>query len=151
MRLSFIPVLAGAFALALPLSGCGDVGPSPASPTSGPIKPLYGGVKIVQLGTEQVTGPYHVTLTSDGTAAGGPIKFTVQITQNGKPFSQGFVTLALQSPGSKVDDDGKRMDKAGPGAFTSTLSANQAGDWLAKVTVVGVAGTNPAYFSFTAG
>lgn len=150
MRLSLFPILAGAFALALPLSGCGDVGPSPASPTSGPIKPLYGGVKIVPLGTEQVTGPYHVTLTSDGTPANGVIKFTAHITEKGKPYDKGFATLALQAPGAEVEDDGKRMEKTAPGEFHTTLATNRAGDWLAKVTVVGVAGTDPAYFSFTA-
>lgn len=151
MRLSFIPVLAGALALALPLSGCGDVGPSPASPTSGPIKPLYGGVKITPIGTEQVTGPYQVTLTSNGTPANGAIKFTAHVTHKGKPFTQGYVTLALQAPGSEIEDDGKRMEKPGPGEFTTTLNTNREGEWLAKVTVVGVPGTDPAFFSFNAG
>jgi hypothetical protein len=150
VRLSFIPALAGALVLALPLSGCGDIGPSPASPTSGPIKPLYGGVKITQLGTEQVTGPYQVTLTSDGTPAHGLVKFQAHITHKGQPFDKGFVTLSLTAPGAEREDHAKRMDSTAPGEYQTTLSTDKEGEWLAKLTIVGVPSTDPAYFSFDA-
>jgi hypothetical protein len=149
VRLSFIPAVAGILALAAPLAGCGDVAPSPSSPTSGPIKPLYGGVKIVPIGTEQVTGPYTVTLTSDGAPANGLVKFTAHVTQKDKPLDKGFVTLSLTPPGAKPEEDAKGMDKTAPGEYHTTLSTDAAGEWLAKATVVGVPGTAPAYFSFT--
>jgi len=152
VRLSFLPALAGLVALTAPLSGCGDVSPSPASPTSGPIKPLHGGVKIVPLGTEQVTGPYQVTLSSDGASANGQTKFTARVTAKGQPLDKGFVTLALTPPNATLEDHANRMEKTGPGAFQLTLPTTETeGEWLAKVTVVGLNSTDPAYFSFNGG
>ena len=148
MRLSFLPALAGIIALTAPLAGCGDVAPSPASPTSGPIKPLFGGVKIVALGQEQVTGPYQVTLTNTPTQTAGLLNFTAHVSEKGKPLNKGFVSLALVPPVATHEDDAKRMDKADAGTFRTTLRADKAGEWMAKVTVVGVSSTDPAYFSF---
>jgi hypothetical protein len=154
VRLSFLPALAGIIALTAPLAGCGDVAPSPASPTSGPIKPLFGGVKIVALGQEQVTGLYQVTLTNTPTQTAGLFNFTAHVSEKGKPqdkgkpLDKGFVSLALVPPGATHEDDAKRMDKVEAGTFRTTLRADKAGEWMAKVTVVGVSSTDPAYYSF---
>lgn len=93
--------------------------------------------------------------TSEGVFKHGKTDFTLSFTDaNGKPVDVGAVALTFHMPQmgtmAAMNAPATFMTTNTPGVYRGSANVEMAGEWQAKITYEGPAGTGQATFSITA-
>jgi hypothetical protein len=162
-RIAGISLLSGgvAVALATTLAGCGSSDTTAPAQNetvadqsheghdhAAPEKTVAPGAA---LGSEQATGPFHVTLTMNPKQAKvGDATFTAKVKRNGQPVEDAKVELHLSMPTMSMPGPEEELKHTGGGTYAGKTNVGMGGYWQAEVEVEAGEAEGKAIYEFTA-